>query len=46
MKEKILVWRIYSGVDVFGVKSYVSLDGQKSFSSAMLFRGLAGNYLE
>jgi len=46
MKEKLLVWKIYPGVDVFGIKSYVSLDGQKSFSSTMLFRGLAGNYLE
>jgi hypothetical protein len=46
MMEKLLVWKIYSTADVFGVKSYFSEDGRKSFSSAMLFRGLMGNYLE
>lgn len=46
MIEKLLVWKIYSGADVFGVISYVSENGRKAFSSAMLFRGLTGNYLE
>ena len=46
MMEKLLVWKIYSTADVFGVKSYFSEDGRKSFSSAMLFRGLMGIYLE
>lgn len=46
MIEKLLVWKIYSGADVFGVKSYASENGRKAFSSAMLFRGLTGNYLE
>jgi hypothetical protein len=46
MMEKLLVWKIYSTADVFGAKSYFSEDGRKSFSSAMLFRGLMGNYLE
>ena len=45
MMETLLVWKIYSTVDVFGVKSYVSENGRKSISSAMLFRGLNGNYL-
>lgn len=45
MMEKLLVWKIYSTVDVFGVISYVSENGRKAFSSAMLFRGLTGNYL-
>lgn len=46
MIEKLLVWKIYSTADVFGVISYVSENGKKAFSSAMLFRGLTGNYLE
>lgn len=44
--EKLLVWKIYSTAYVFGVISYVSENGRKAFSSAMLFRGLTGNYLE
>lgn len=44
--EKLLVWKIYSTADVFGVKSYVSENGRRAFSSAMLFRGLNGNYLD
>ena len=44
--EKLLVWEIYSTADVFGVKSYVSENGRRAFSSAMLFRGLNGNYLD
>lgn len=46
MMEKLLVWKIYSTADVFGVISYVSENGRRAFSSAMLFRGLTGNYLE
>lgn len=46
MMEKLLVWKIYSTADVFGVKPYVSGNGRRAFSSAMLFRGLTGNYLE
>lgn len=43
--EKLLVWRVFSDADVFGVKSYVSANGRKTFSSTMLFKGLSGNYL-
>lgn len=46
MKERLLVWKIYSGAEVFGVRSYVAENGRRAFSSAMLFRGLTGNYLE
>lgn len=42
---KLLVWRVFSDADVFGVKSYVSANGRKTFSSVMLFKGLSGNYL-
>lgn len=42
MIEKLLVWKIYSTADVFGVISYVSENGRRAFSSAMLFRG--GNW--
>lgn len=46
MHQSILIRKVFSNVDIFQIVSYVHPDGIIHISSAMLFRGLTGNYLE